>query len=266
MMAQTVLITGAGGGLGAAAASEFVRHGWTVFAADLNPPPGANGLVPVKMDVTDTRSVDSAISYVGERSPSGLRCVVTLAGVLSIGPLAEMSDQKLQEVLDVNVMGTHRAVRATFPLLRAGSGRIILTSSETGWQRAMPFNGAYAMSKHAVEAYGDALRRELAPLGIPVSIIQPGPFRTGMTVSIQAEFASAVSNGSPFASRLQKAGRLAAGQHAKANDAKELAKAVVEVATAPHPRIRYSIRPDRARALFNRLPVRLADAVLRRAL
>ncbi|MCW4353362.1 SDR family NAD(P)-dependent oxidoreductase [Hoyosella sp. YIM 151337] len=262
-MAQSVLITGAGGGLGAAAASAFARRGWTVYAADLTPPAAAAGLVPVRMDVTATKSVEQAIAGLGT---SELQCVVTLAGVLGVGPLAEMDDAKLQRVIDVNVMGTHRVVRAAFPLLSAGNGRIILISSETGWQPAMPFNGAYALSKHAVEAYGDALRRELAPLGVPVSIIQPGPFRTGMTASIEAAFADATIDGSPFAERVRKAGRLAAAQHEKAHDPGVLAAVIVEAATKSTPKLRYSVRPDRARALASRLPVRVVDSILRRAL
>lgn len=262
-MTRSVLITGAGGGLGAATASAFVRDGWTVYAADVTPPQPLSGLIPVQMDVTETGSVETAIRALGTGE---LQCVVTLAGVLGVGPLAEMDDAKLQRVIDVNLMGTHRVVRATFPLVRSGEGRIILISSETGWQPAMPFNGSYALSKHAVEAYGDALRRELAPLGVPVSIIQPGPFRTGMTASIESAFAEAAIDGSPFADRVKRAGRLAAGQHQKAQDPEELAAVIVRAATTQRPKIRYSVRPDRTRALVSKLPVRVVDAILRRAL
>jgi NAD(P)-dependent dehydrogenase (short-subunit alcohol dehydrogenase family) len=177
-----------------------------------------------------------------------------------------MADDKLQRVIDVNVMGTHRAVRASFPLLRACGGRVILISSETGWQRAMPFNGAYALSKHAVEAYGDALRRELACIGIPVSIVQPGPFRTGMTASIAAEFAKTAPDGSPFAAMTRKVGRMAAKEHGKASAPAVLAKVIVNAAACARPQRRYSVRPDRTRVVIDKLPVRIADAILRRVL
>lgn len=263
---RTVLITGASGGLGTATTQRFAREGWTVFAADLTPPPDTPGVVPVQMDVTDTSSVDAAVTQIGDRAPAGLGCVVSLAGVPGIGPLAEMADDKLQRVINVNIMGTHRAVRASFPLLRACGGRVILISSETGWQRAMPFNGAYALSKHAVEAYGDALRRELAWIGIPVSIVQPGPFRTGMTASIAAEFASAAPGDSPFAPMARKVGRMAAKEHDKASAPDVLAKVIVGAATCGRPQARYSVRPDRTRALIAKLPVGMVDALLRRML
>lgn len=263
---RTVLITGASGGLGAATTQRFAREGWTVFATDLTPPPKTRNVVPVQMDVTDTTSVDTALAQIGDRSPAGLGCVVSLAGILGIGPLAEMADDTLQRVIDVNIMGTHRAVRACFPLLRACGGRVILISSETGWQRAMPFNGAYAMSKHAVEAYGDALRRELACIGIPVSIVQPGPFRTGMTASIAAEFARATLPDSPFATMARKVGRMAAKEHEKASAPAVLAKVIVDAATCDRPQPRYSVRPNRARILIDKLPVRVVDAILARVL
>lgn len=263
---RTVLITGAAGGLGTATTQRFAREGWTVFAADLAPPPRTPGVVPVPMDVTDTASVDAALAQVGDRAPAGLGCVVSLAGILGIGPLAEMADDKLQRVIDVNVMGTHRAVRASFPLLRACGGRVILISSETGWQRAMPFNGAYALSKHAVEAYGDALRRELGCIGIAVSIVQPGPFRTGMTASIAAEFARTATGDSPFAPMTRTVGRMAAKEHHKASTPDVLARVIVDAATCGRPRTRYSVRPDRTRVLIDKLPVRMADAILRRVL
>jgi NAD(P)-dependent dehydrogenase (short-subunit alcohol dehydrogenase family) len=263
---RTVLITGASGGLGTATTGRFAREGWKVLAADLTPPQQAPSVVPVRMDVTDTASVDAALAEIGDRVPDGLGCVVSLAGILGIGPLAEMPDDRLQRVLDVNLMGTHRMVRACFPLLRAGGGRVILISSETGWQTAMPFNGAYALSKHAVEAYGDALRRELACIGMPVSIVQPGPFRTSMTASIEEEFARAAGVGSPFARMARTVGRMAAKEHHKATDPAVLAKVIVDAATCDRPRIRYSVRPDRARSLIDKLPVRMADAILRRVL
>ncbi|MEU1210643.1 SDR family NAD(P)-dependent oxidoreductase [Nocardia sp. NPDC005825] len=262
---RTVLVTGASGGLGAATTSRFVEEGWTVFAADLTPPPARPGVVPVPMDVSDTRSVDNAFNQIREHAP-GLDCVVSFAGVLSVGPLAEMADDKLQRIVDINIMGTHRTIRGAFPALLAAGGRVILISSETGWQHAMPFNGAYALTKHAVEAYGDALRRELACVDMPVSIIQPGPFQTSMTSSIEGQFAESTLSSSPFATMAGRVGQLAADEHRRAHPPEVLAEVVVRAASVDRPRIRYSVRPDRMRALADKLPVRLVDVALRKVL
>jgi NAD(P)-dependent dehydrogenase (short-subunit alcohol dehydrogenase family) len=78
--------------------------------------------------------------------------------------MVEMDEAVMKRVLDVNVMGTFRVNKAFFPLIKARRGRILNISSETGWQSGGPFDGAYASSKHCIEAYSDSLRRELALL------------------------------------------------------------------------------------------------------
>lgn len=260
---RSVLVTGAGGGLGGETARLFAERGWTVYAADLRPPAAAPGIVPLEMDVTSTPSIEAALAAVPEE---GLGAVVNFAGVLGVGPLVELSDEAVRRVLDINVLGTFRVNKAAFPLLRAGSGRIVNISSETGWQRAMLLNGPYAMSKHAVEAYSDALRQELMFVGIPVSVVQPGPFRTEMTGGIETAFQAVTVPGSPFEKMLRRVGRMAAREEQKAHDPRELAEVIWTAATSDKPRIRYSVRPDRMRRIMHHLPAGMADRMMRRAL
>lgn len=265
-VAQTVLVTGAAGGLGGATARLFADRGWTVYAADLRPPAADDGVVPLAMDVTDTASVEAAVAEVAAMSPRGLGCVVNFAGIMGVGALVEIEEEKLRRILDVNVMGTYRVTKAVFPLLRTGGGRVVTISSETGWQRAMPMNGPYAMSKHAIEAYSDALRRELMFVGVPVVLVQPGPFRTGMTGGIGAAFTDATQDGSPFERLLRRGGRAATREESRAHDPALLAEVVWTAATAERPRHRYSVKPDPTRRVLHHLPTRLVDRLLRRAL
>jgi len=263
---RTILVTGAGGGLGGETARLFAERGWTVFAADLTPPPAGAHVVPVVMDVTDTATVEKALAKVEEASPDGLGAVVNFAGILAVGPLVEIEEARLQRVLDINVMGTYRVNKAAFDAVRRGGGRIVNISSETGWQRAMMLNGPYAMSKHAIEAYSDALRRELMFLGVPVVVIQPGPFRTNMTGSVQQQFARAVGEDSPFARLVAKVGRAGARESAKSHDPAELAEVIWTAVTTDRPKLRYSVKPDRQRVRLHRLPTRLADRLLLKSL
>lgn len=260
--ARSVFVTGAGGGLGTAVCQRFASEGWTVFAADLKPPPATDQIVPIEVDVTDSDSVEAALAQVDAQSPDGLDALVAMAGLMSVGALAEMPDDKLQRVVNVNVMGTHRVVRAGFERLRKKTGRVILISSETGWQTTMPFNGAYAMTKHAVESYGDALRRELAMLGMKVSIVQPGPFRTNMTESIGKEFKSATITGSPFEKLGAKFGPTAAKEHGKAHDPAILAQVIYDAATNARPKVRYPIKNDPTRSMLSKLPTVVVDKLL----
>ena len=265
-MMRNVVITGAGGGLGSAASRHLAATGWRVFAADLRGA-GLDALADTRhvttiaVDVTDQASVTALAEVVAAEVP-GLQGVVNFAGVLEIGSVIEAPTSVVERVLDVNVLGTYRVNQALFPALLAGRGRIVNISSETGWQSGGPFNGIYAMSKHAIEAYSDSLRRELMLLGIPVVKIQPGPFRTGMVHSIGDRFERAARDSPHFAAVLRKVGRLAAKEEGKARAPETLAAVVEQALTTRHPRPAYSEHPARSRVMLEWLPTRLADRLL----
>lgn len=257
-------MTGAAGGLGRATTEHLAaRDGWQVVAADL---PGdrldaladLDGVTTLALDVTDPDSVAEAAA----RLPDGLDGVVTFAGVLRAGSLVDIPEDDLRLVMDVNVMGTYRVVRAVFDRVVARSGRIVVISSETGWQTPFPFNGPYAMSKHAVEAYADTIRREAALLGVTVVKIQPGPFRTDMVAGIEAAFTRAADQSTHFGPLLRRLGPQAARSAGRANDPELLARTVHAALTSDRPPIAYSVRPGRMRSMLEWLPDRLADRVV----
>jgi NAD(P)-dependent dehydrogenase (short-subunit alcohol dehydrogenase family) len=265
---RSILVTGAAGGLGAETARLFAGRGWRVFAADVAEVRPVANVIPVKLDVTSTDSVASAIAQIETQSPDGLGAVVNFAGVLGVGPLVEIDEAKMQRIFDINVLGTYRVNKATFPLVQKGRGRIVNISSETGWQRALMFNGPYAMTKHAIEAYSDALRRELMFLDkpVPVIVIQPGPFRTSMTGSIAKSFDDSIEANSQFARVARKVGQLGAKTEGRAHDPRELAEVIWRAVTQPQPRHRYSVKADRLRSLLHYLPTSISDRLLKRAL
>lgn len=262
--AKSILVTGAGGGLGGAAVALFAARGWRVFAADLVAPTAGPNVVALQVDVTSSESVSNAVARIDEDAPDGLDAVVTFAGIMHVGALVEMDDTDLRRLLDVNVLGTYRTVKAAFPLIHRKRGRVITISSETGWQSALMLNGPYAMSKHAVEAYSDALRRELMFLDIPVSTIRPGPFRTGMVSGIRSEFDRARARSAHFTDLTATVGRQAVREQERAHDPAVLAEVIWQAATTAKPRPHYSVRPDRRRLLLHYLPDRVADRLLLR--
>ncbi|MBW2552019.1 MAG: SDR family NAD(P)-dependent oxidoreductase, partial [Deltaproteobacteria bacterium] len=195
MTKRTALVTGAGGGLGHATVERLLANGWKVFAADISKDLLRSSLhdpdvVPVVMDVTDRESIRSAYDAVASQTDR-LDGIVNFAGIMGLGSLTDIPEERLARILDVNVMGTYRVNKKFFPLVEAARGRIVNISSETGWP--------YAMSKHAIEAYSTALRRELALLGVKVVTIQPGPFRTDMVEGIERAFTQAESETTRFA-------------------------------------------------------------------
>lgn len=273
MTMKTALVTGAGGGLGHATAERLVSNGWRVFAADISDEMLRSSrhdpsLVPVLMDVTDDESIQSAYDAVRSETDA-LDGIVNFAGIMGIGSLTDIPEERLARILDVNVMGTYRVNKKFFPLVEAAQGRIVNISSETGWQSAAPFNGPYAMSKHAIEAYSTALRRELALLGVKVITIQPGAFRTDMVAGIEKAFTAAEAETPKFASVLRKLKSLAGKEIESARDPDILAQVVEEALTAKHPKPVYSVKPDKLRSALEHLPVRASDrlylAVLQRA-
>lgn len=267
-MARTAFVTGAAGGLGGATTRLLADRGWEVLAADL-PGPALEALEdhprihPVPVDVTDADSVAHAGAVVPD---TGLDAVVTFAGVLRVGSVAEVAEDDLRLVLDVNLLGTYRVVRALFDAVVARRGRIAVISSETGWQTAAPFNGPYAISKHAVEAYADALRREAALVGVHVTKVQPGPFRTDMVDGIRSAFATAATTSTHFGPVLERLGPRAASEADRASDPAVLAEAVHRALTTSRPRAAWSVRPDRTRSLLERLPTAVQDRLIVTAL
>lgn len=273
MTKKTALITGAGGGLGRVTAERLLASGWKVFASDVHREllEGSNhdpDFVPVEMDVTDPRSVQDANELIRSKT-DGLQGVVNCAAIMGIGSLIDIPEERLARILDVNLMGTFRVNKHFFPLVEAGQGRIINLSSETGWQHAAPFNGPYAMSKHAIEAYSTALRRELALLSVKVITIQPGAFRTEMVAGIERAFTAAEVETPRFARVLAKLKKLAGKEIESARDPDLLAQVIETALTIERPKPVYSVKPDRLRSSIEALPLRAADrlylAVLRRA-
>jgi NAD(P)-dependent dehydrogenase (short-subunit alcohol dehydrogenase family) len=263
---KTVFISGGAGGLGGATARYLAGRGWRVFAADcvedaLQRIGREPNVTPVHLDVTDTASVDAAARHVAQRV-DGLDGVVNFAGILAVGSLVEIPEETLRRVLDVNVLGTFRVNRALFPLVLARHGRIVNISSETGWQSGMPFNGPYAMSKHAIEAYSDSLRRELMFLGVQVIKIQPGPFKTDMVAGIERNFARAAKASRYFATLLRNVKGMTLAEQAKAHDPALIAETVYTALTARAPAPAYSVKPDPGRAALHLLPDRVTDTLL----
>jgi NAD(P)-dependent dehydrogenase (short-subunit alcohol dehydrogenase family) len=262
---RSVVITGAAGGLGSATVRRLAGNGWQVFAADLDSPAlqGLAGdlVVPVAVDVTDEASVDALAKRVSAEAPA-LDAVVNFAGILGIGPLVEIDAADFRRVIDVNLVGGFLVNRALFPLLVEAKGRIILMSSETGWQTAMPFNGPYAISKHAVEAYGDALRRELALLDVSVVKVQPGAFRTGMVASITDRFEALANRSAHYGRVLRLAQKRIPQEERRAGNPDDLAALIEKVLTVRRPRPAYRIHTNPQAAALNALPTRVVDRLL----
>ena len=265
MAKKTALVTGAGGGLGHAAVERLVASGWKVFEADISREMLRSSMhdpdvVPVVMDVTDDASLQSAFDAVASQTDH-LDAIVNFAGVMGVGSLVDMPEARFEKIIDVNLMGTFRVNKKFFPLVEAAKGRIVNISSETGWQSPAPFNGPYAISKHAIEAYSTALRREVALVGVKVVVIQPGSFKTNMVSGIESAFALAANESERFGGLLNKLKGFAAKAAGKAGDPNTLAQTIETALTVRTPKLAYSVKPDKARSALELLPARAVDQI-----
>jgi len=174
----TVLITGAGSGFGRATAVELARRGHPVIAGTLTAGEAEElvsaqpELTAAKLDITDPQDRCQVEEW-------HVDVLVNNAGLGQVGPLRLVPLERVRQVFEVNVFGTLAMTQAVLPqMLERGSGRILIVSSVAGLV-AGPFTGPYSMTKHALQAMGSALRTELAPAGIDVALVNPGPFATG---------------------------------------------------------------------------------------
>jgi NAD(P)-dependent dehydrogenase (short-subunit alcohol dehydrogenase family) len=180
------LITGASTGIGRATALRLAAGGWTVLAGvraaadggrlEAEAPQGR--VVAVTLDVTDPAQIAEAARRVSEQTAEGgLDALVNNAGIGIGGPLELVSAEDLRRQFDVNVFAQVAVTQAMLPALRRGGGRIVFVSS-IGGRVAMAFTAPYAASKHAIEAFGDALRVELRTSGVKVALVEPGSVAT----------------------------------------------------------------------------------------
>lgn len=271
------LITGASTGIGRATTLRLAAAGWTVLAgvrrdADGQALSAAGGerVQPLELDVTDPAQIQRAAECVRERASDGLDALVNNAGIGVGGPLELLAPEELRRQFEVNVFGQVAVTRGLLPALRAARGRIVLVSS-VGGRVAVPFNGPYAASKHALEALGDALRGELHETGVRVSLIEPGSVKTPIWEKARDTAASV-----EIPPELQREyGHVPAAFEKVLRDAErrgvapERVAATIERAlTARRPRARYLVGGDARGMVLARavLPTRAFDGMLRRAL
>lgn len=173
-----VLITGAFGGMGKAAAEYFAQKGFRVFALDRKKCPEGENIIPIEADVTSAESLQNALTTVKKHTDS-LFAVLHFAGIYMLDSMAEISEEAFCRAFNVNLFGVWRVNKVFLPLLGSGS-RILITTSELAPLDPLPFTGIYAVTKSALEKYALSLGMELQLLGISVSVLRPGAVKTDM--------------------------------------------------------------------------------------
>ena len=275
-MKRSVVVTGASTGIGYAIAQMLAREGFHVFAgvrrsqdADRLIEEIGDELTPLVFDIADPEGLAEAARDVGERlGRTTLAGLVNNAGIATAGPLLHQPIEEFRRQLEINVVAQVAVVQAFAPLLgadrtRTGDpGRIINMSSVAG-RIAAPFLGAYAASKHALEAVSDSLRRELMLYGVDVIVIEPGSVATPIwdkaesadyTPYFRTDYKDSVSRLRAHALKEGRAGF----------PPERVAASVLRALVAPKPPTRIPVVPGRLKnwLLPRLLPDRALDALI----
>jgi NAD(P)-dependent dehydrogenase (short-subunit alcohol dehydrogenase family) len=235
---------------------------------------GISGASPVILDVESADSIRAAADQVAASLGGGaLLGLVNNAGIAVAGPLEFLEMRDLRRQFEVNVFGQVAVTQAFLPLLRRGKdGRIVNMSSISGRITA-PLLGPYSMSKFALEAFSDALRRELAPFGLSVSVVEPGAIKTPIwgkgagSFEERGERMPALAR-ELYGSRIDALRNRAEEMGARGAAPEKVAEAVHHALTARRPKTRYLVGGDAkvTAKLAWLLPDRALDQLIRRNL
>lgn len=264
-MNKTVFITGCSSGIGRATALEFHNAGWNVAATMRKPFPliaggGSGGIFTPALDVTDSTSIRNAIEEVIGKFER-IDVVVNNAGYGLVGPFEAAAAAQIERQFQTNVFGVMNVVREIMPHFRAQGGGTIVNVASMGGRITFPLYSLYHATKWAVEGFSESLHYELAPFGIRVKIIEPGPIKTDfydrsmdvMTKEGLVAYDRYVSKAMP---NMQKAGATAPGPEV-------VAKAIFRAATDESSRMRYAPNARAILVLRRLLPDRLFHALVK---
>jgi NAD(P)-dependent dehydrogenase (short-subunit alcohol dehydrogenase family) len=269
---RAILITGASSGIGFATALAAARAGIRVYAGARNARDAERlrayeGVLPVEIDVTEPRTMLAAAHRLREDG-AALMGLVCNAGIAIGGPTESVPLHEWRRVFDVNCVGAVATVQAVLPLLREQPSRIVLVGSVSG-RVAFPYMAPYAASKFALRAIADALRVELAPSNILVTLIEPGSVKTPIWAKGRAmseEMHARLTPEMPryYADAVDTLVNGIEGEERSGMPAEDVATAILQALTQPRPPAHRMLGASARFASFiGLLPAALRDRVLR---
>ncbi|WP_217914229.1 SDR family NAD(P)-dependent oxidoreductase [Miltoncostaea marina] len=238
---RTVLVTGAGRGIGRAAVERFADDGWRVVAgvrdvaAAREAYAGRQGVHVARLDVTDAASVREAVAEAERVAGGALDCVVSNAGYAVMGAIEEVDLDEVRAMFETNLFGAVATVQAALPAMREAGGGTVVFVSSVGSRISNPLVGMYHASKYALLAAAEALAVECRPFGVRVASVEPGMVDTDFPRATRPTGRAPRGEG-PYAPLLSglRAG-FAAWRERNPTPADEVARAVVAAADGEGP-------------------------------
>ncbi len=245
---KSILITGASTGIGRHLTETLADNGYHVYAGarkdkDLAALDAIDNVTAVKLDVTSQDQVDAVVRMIKEKG-TGLYGLVNNAGVGGGGEVVETPIEDQTFVYAVNVEGVYRTTKAFAPLVIESKGRIITTGSIAG-TISWPGSSAYSGSKHWIEAFTDSLAEEMEPLGVEVSVIEPGNYKSKIRrSSVSRRHEQAKAAGGEVTEEMTKAYEATAKRELSYKEPDEVSEAFMHALFDENPLRRYMVVPN----------------------
>lgn len=261
---QSILITGASGGMGKATVNQLKKQGFRIFALDRKPTEPEENVIPVTADLTDPESVERAVEAVRAYTDS-LHAIIHFAGIYMLDSLAEMPYEEFKKAFEVNVFGAFLINKAFLPLLKRGS-RILITTSELAPLAPLPFTGLYAITKSALDGYAYSLAMELQLLGISVSVLRAGAVDTGMLGVSTAALDRFVGETELYSCNAKRFKRIVDGVEAKKIPPEKIARKAENILSKKNPSFIHHVNRNPLLLMLNALPRTLQLSIIRTVL
>ena len=261
---KDVLITGAAGGMGRAAALLLRDKGFRVFALDRRCPEKQEGIIPIEADITSSESVKSALEKVKSYTDN-LYGVLHFAGIYMLDSLVEIEDSAFERIFEVNVHGAFLVNKTFLPLLKKGS-RIVITTSELAPLDPLPFTGIYAVTKAALDKYAYSLAMELQLMEIKVSVLRAGAVETGMLGVSTDHLDRFCKETKLYSCNSKKFKDIGHRVEARCIPPEKIAKKVLRILNKKSPAFAYSINRNPLLLMLNILPKRFQLWVIKQVL
>ena len=250
---KAVLVTGASTGLGRTMAETMAAQGYFVYAGarkdkDLEELNAIENVQAIRLDVNKQDQIDAAVKSI-KKAGRGLYGLVNNAGVAVLSPLIEIDEKDFHFQMNVNIYGPYRITRAFAPLIIESRGRISIIGSIAGTLSSATW-GPYSMTKHAMEAYADALADEMKQFDVKVSLVEPGTYKSKIAQSAldRMEERKQSTDGSQFQAAMDESVNWLSAFEKDSGDPMEVAEVVMKALFDNNPKPRYLIVPNEQQA------------------
>jgi len=246
---KSILVTGASTGIGRHLAESLAKDGYHVYAGarkdkDLAELGAIENITALRLDVTNQDQVDAAVAQITKKG-TGLYALVNNAGVGGGGEVVETPVEDQSFVYAVNVEGVYRTTQAFAPIVIESKGRIVTTGSIAGTLSAFPGFSAYAGSKHWIEAFTDSFAEEMKPLGVTVSVVEPGNYKSNIRrSSVSRRMEKVTAAGGEMTDEMKQASEATTKRELSYKEPDEVTEAFMHALFDDNPLRRYVVVPN----------------------